>query len=426
MRKTIFAIVDCNNFYVSAERLVDPKLEGKAVVVLSNNDGCAIARSEEAKQIGVSMGVPVHEIQHFINQRKLQALSSNYTLYANISNRIMTEVRLLVPHVEVYSIDETFLDLSHLPEEKIEGFCLKLRATILQNVGIPVSIGVASTKTLAKIANRYVKKHFRQKGVYFLDDDVDTQLALAATPVADIWGVGYRYAKLLSLEGIRNALDFSRLKPEWVKKYMKTPGLRTLQELNGLACIPLELYPQRQKNIMTSRSFGKSQQDPDKIKEAIANFAARCGEKLREQKSLCNMIQVSIETNRFREEPQYNNSAMISMHHATNITQDLIRCAFEAFDYIYKPGYNYKRAGVMVSEIVPEPAIQRNLFVELDEKEKARLKLVIEKMDEYNRKNGRDKIRFAAQGFGGDWQMRQVRKSPNCFTSWHELLVVKD
>lgn len=420
----MFGIIDCNNFYASCERIFAPKLDKMPVIVLSNNDGCVIARSEEAKTLGIKMGVPAHEIEEIIKKNDVHVFSSNYALYGDISNRVMEVIRSLVPAIEIYSIDEAFIDLSDMPYHNLESFVLGIRETILQYIGIPVSIGVARTKTLAKIANRFTKKYLREKGVCILDNPVDIQIALEATKIEDIWGVGFQYAKMLNEHGINNALQFSLLNPNWVQKKMTIQGRRTLKELNEFPCLSLELQPEPKKAIMNSRSFGKSQRESGPISEAIATFAARCGEKLRKQKSSASLLNVFLYTNRFRDEPQYNISRTIEIECATNDTTDLIGAALRIFKIIYKPGYNYKKCGVMVSGIVPENFIQTNLFYTIDEEVAMKSREIMKRMDDYNKKAGRDTIRLAAMGFGRDWKLRQEYRSPRYTTVLEEILKI--
>lgn len=420
----MFGIIDCNNFYTSCERLFAPSLAQSPVVVLSNNDGCVIARSEEAKAMGIKMGIPAHEIEEIIHKNQVYVFSSNYALYGDISNRVMDVVRELVPSIEIYSIDEAFIDLSDMPYHDIEAFCYGIKDTILQYIGIPISIGVARTKTLAKVANRFAKKHLRDKGICVLDNPVDIQIALEATKVEDIWGVGSKYARMLYELSITNALQFSLLNPNWIKKKMTIHGLRVLRELNEFPCLGLEAQVNSKKTILTSRSFGKSLKDPKIISEAIATFAARCGEKLRKQKSRANLLNVFLSTNRYANEPQYHISRTIDISPSTNNTSDLIAAALRLFDMIFKTGFNYKKCGVIVHGIVPEEFVQTNLFFDIKEKVNKKNAEVMKRMDDYNKKAGRDTIRLAAMGFGREWKLRHEHKSPRYTTVIREVLTI--
>lgn len=420
----LVGIVDCNNFYASCETIFRPDLVGKPIIVLSNNDGCIIARSEESKRLGIKMGEPYHLIEDLCTKQSVNVFSSNYTLYGDISARIMSILRELVPAVEEYSVDEAFIDLGNMPYHSIPRFCTMVRQKIKQGIGITVSIGVANSKTLAKVANRYAKKHVREIGVYVLDNDIDTMMALEATPVGDVWGVGRQFTKLLINNNITNALELAVADAGFVKKYMHMPGLRMHRELNGFACIPLELAPQAKQTILNSRSFGKSLTEPEDIKEAIAYFVGNVGEKLRSQKSSAGFIDVFIQTNRFKvNEKQLYNSARVFFDIPTNNTPELIKIAFLAFDRIFRKGYNIKKAGVMLGDFVPEDQLQTNLFETPDPEENAKMRKVMKLMDDYNSRNG-NVIKLGEQITTGNWKMRQQKKSPNRTTSLLELLEV--
>jgi DNA polymerase V len=421
----MFALVDCNNFYASCERVFNPSLENKPVVVLSNNDGCVIARSNEAKAIGIKMGEPAFKIEEFIKKNEVAVYSSNYALYGDMSDRVMKTLNEFAPQLEIYSIDEAFIDLSNMPYIDLFDYCKMIRQKVKQYTGIPVSIGIAPTKTLAKLANRYVKKHRREVGVCILDNDIDTVIALQATDVEDIWGVGRQYAKLLQSNNIFTAYDFVNTPKNWIQKHLKIVGLRTQQELNGKSCISLDLQPEPKKVILNSRSFGQNQTDLGVIKEAVANFAARCGEKLRKQNSCATLVHVFIHTNAFKtDDPQYFNSKIIQLPLASAHTPELIAAAHLALDLIFKSGFRYKKAGVMVSGIVPDNQLQTNLFHEPKNTEKDRKMMA--KIDILNKLMGRDKVKFAAQGFGRTWKLRQEHKSQCYTTRIDEILIIKD
>jgi DNA polymerase V len=418
----MFGLLDCNNFYVSCERTFNAKMEKKPVVILSNNDGCIIARSNEAKALGLKMGDLAFEKEAFFAKNNVEVFSSNYALYGDMSNRVMATIAELVPGLEVYSIDEAFIDFSNMPYENLEELAQKIRATVKQYTGIPVSVGIAPTKTLAKVANRYAKKYLPEKGVYQIDSDTDAEIALVNTPVEDVWGIGYRYAKILNENGIFNALQLSIAKEEWIRQKMHVVGVRMLRELQGEVCYSLENEPAPKKGICVSRSFGRSTKDVKVITEAVATFAARVGEKLRKQKSCAHIIHVFLYTNPHKDEPQYFNSKVLQLPTSTNSTFEIIRYALRGLELIFKPGYNYKKAGVMISGIVPENQVQISLFDvrkrELDAK-------AMKAMDALNRTMGRDTVKVATQGFGRDWQLRQERKSKCYTTRWQEILEVQ-
>jgi DNA polymerase V len=418
----MFGLVDCNNFYVSCERVFNAKLEGKPVVVLSNNDGCLIARSNEAKALGLKMGDLAFEKEVFFEKNGVQVFSSNYALYGDMSDRVMKTIAQMVPGMEVYSIDEAFIDFHNMPYEDLEALAQRIRKTVKQYTGIPVSIGIAPTKTLAKVANRYAKKHLPHLGIYQIDSDHDAEKALVNTPVEDIWGVGYKYAKMLNAHHIFNALELTQAKEEWIRQKMHVVGVRMLRELQGEICYQLDNEPTPKKGICVSRSFGHSQRDVKIITEAVATFAARVGEKLRKQKSCAHLVHVFLYTNPHKDEPQYFNSKVLQLPTSTSSTIEIIRYALRGLELIFKPGFNYKKAGVMISGIVPENQVQIGLFDthkrEIDTK-------AMKALDELNRRMGRDTVKIAVQGFGRDWQLRQERKSRCYTTRWQELLEVE-
>lgn len=418
----MFALIDCNNFYVSCERVFNAKLEKKPVVVLSNNDGCIIARSEEAKKLGLKMGDLAFEKEEFFEKNNVFVFSSNYALYGDMSNRVMTTIAELVPGMEVYSIDEAFLDLRNMPYEDLTELAQKIRVTVMQYTGIPVSIGIAPTKTLSKVANRYAKKFLRERGVYLIDSDTTAEIALVNTAVEDIWGVGYRYAKMLNEHNIYNALELTNAKEEWIRQKMHVVGVRMLYELKGTICYSLDNEPAPKKGISVSRSFGHSQKDVKVIAEAVATFASLIGEKLRKQKSCAHILHVFLYTNPHKSEPQYFNSKVLELPTSTASSFEIIRYALRGLELIFKAGYNYKKAGVMISGIVPEDQVQISMF---DARKRETDMKAMKAMDTLNRTMGRGKVKVAAQGFDRTWQLRQERKSQCYTTRWQELLEVK-
>lgn len=419
----MFALLDCNNFYVSCERVFDAKLEGKPVVVLSNNDGCVIARSNEAKALGVQMGAPAFLMQELFDKHQVEVFSSNYALYGDMSDRVMKTLSELVPSMEVYSIDKAFLDLRNMPYENLEELALHIRQTVRQWTGIPVSIGIAPTKTLAKIANQYAKKYQPQRGVYLIDTDTDAEKALLATPIEDVWGIGRRYSEMLRKQHIINALQLANANEEWVRQKMKVVGVRMLRELQGEICYQLDTEPAPKKGICVSRSFGKSLSEPKPIEEAVATFAARCAAKLRKQQSCAHILHVFLYTNPNRpDQPQYFNSKVLHLPTATSSSFEIIRYALRGLELIFKEGFHYKKAGVMISGIVPENQVQISLF---DGRKRQLDTQAMRALDELNRRMGRDTVRVAVQGFDRNWHLRQERKSRCYTTRWQELLEVK-
>src|SRR6185437_2949425 len=324
----MYALVDCNNFYVSCERLFNPKLEGKPVIVLSNNDGCAVSRSEEAKALGIQMATPAFLIKDLIEKNNVAVFSSNYTLYGDISERVMKTLESFVPRLEFYSIDEAFLDMHNLDYQDLLELGLRIKNTIMQNIGIPVSVGIAPTKTLAKMANRYAKKYHRQTGVFWAANDEMLREMLAATNVGDIWGIGRQYSLFLTRHGFKTALDLISAPEQWVKKNMTVVVQRLFNELKGIPAIDWEFKPPAKKNICTSKSFGKLQTKKEDIKEALCNYAANCALKLRQQNSCCRSINVFLQTNLHRtQDKQYSRSITIDLESPSNFTGEIIKYA---------------------------------------------------------------------------------------------------
>jgi DNA polymerase V len=414
---------DCNNFYVSCERVFNPKLDGKPVVVLSNNDGCVIARSEEAKALGIEMGTPSFDNDGVFERHNVQVFSSNYTLYGDMSRRVMETLCRFVPRVEIYSIDEAFLDMDGFYSLDYEDCAHYIRATIKNEIGIPVSVGVAPTKTLAKMANRWAKKHLREKGVYVVDTKEKLHHLLTETKVEDIWGVGGQHAKRLKINGIHTAYDLSRANDEWIRKEMAVVGLRLVKELRCIQAIQWEDSPPAKKNICTSRSFGKLLTDKSLIAQATANYAAKCAAKLRKQGTCACLLHVFIHTNIHKvDDPQYFRSINIELPVATNSTTEIIRYALKGLDTIYKEGYRYKKTGVIVMDIVPDSQVQAGLFDSLDRKRDKRL---MKALDGVNTAFGADLVRFAAQGYSKEWHLRCQKKSRRFTTNIGEIIQIE-
>ena len=358
----MYALVDCNNFFVSCERVFRPQLEGKAVVVLSNNDGCVVARSNESKAMGIKMGVPFYQVRHYVDSGHLTACSSNYSLYGDISNRVMSILADTVPKIEIYSIDEAFLHLDGIPPEKVPQLCRDLVRKIRKWVGVPVSIGVAPTKTLAKIASHFAKTYKGYKGVCMVDTDAKRLKALELTPIDDVWGIGRRFAPKLLSKGVRTALDYVNRPREWVVSNFNINALRTWEELQGRKCVEEESHERRQ-SICTSRSFADMLTDPQELALRVSDFAAMCAHKLREEESVAAEVTTFMYTNRFREDlDQYFPSATIRLQMPANNSHEIVGTALKAFRTIYRDGYKYKKAGVIVSAITAADAIQPVLF----------------------------------------------------------------
>jgi DNA polymerase V len=418
----MFALVDCNNFYASCERVFDPRLERRPIVVLSNNDGCVIARSNEAKALGIAMGEPAFKKEDVYAKHNVAVFSSNFALYGDMSQRVMRTLAQHSAAMEIYSIDEAFLDCSGLTADGLDRFGSQLRKTVKQWTGIPVSIGVAPTKTLAKVANHIAKRLPDNSGVCVLEKEETIEYCLKKLPVEKLWGVGRRYALFLRSWGINTAWDLRRMPEGWVKENMTVVGLRLQKELKGEPCIPMEHNPQKKKEICTSRSFGTMVTELDELKQAVSMYATRCAEKLRTQNSCTNLVNVFLHTNPFRPDlPQYKNVRLVRLPVASNSTLTIVQSALRGLESIYMKGYQYKKAGVIVSGLVPSNTIQYNVFHSTDEDRHMRLMTA---MDKVNDREGRDVLRVAEQGFTRRWTLRQERLSPCYTTRWADFMTI--
>jgi DNA polymerase V len=416
-----FCLVDCNNFYVSCERVFNARLEGKPVVVLSNNDGCVVARSNEAKELGIAMGVPLFQIDQLVKKYDVQVYSSNYELYGDMSSRVMNTLEELVPDIEVYSIDESFLLLPQKKTDDMNSFAKSVRQIIRTHTGIPVSIGIGSTKTLAKVANRHAKKYKHLEGVLNIKDHPLLDKVLHITSVGDVWGVGRQYEKMLNHNGIFTALQLRNADDHFIKKSMTIAGLKTVYELRGLSCIRLDQVQPDPKSIVRSGSFSSPTNKLQAMKEAIAFYVTRASEKLRDQNLIASHLRIFFSTNYFNlDMPQYSNSIVIKLPVATSYTPELINHALFGLERIFKPDFLYKKAGIMLTGIVPQDQVQLNLFTARDsEKEK----LLMSAVDKINNKFGRGKIQFGASGISREWKPRPARRSPAYTTRWKDLPV---
>lgn len=415
------ALVDCNNFYVSCERLFKPALEHQPVVVLSNNDGCAIARSEEAKQLGVKMGTPEFLIDTIIKD-KIVKCSSNYPLYGDLSSRVMKTLSSFVPQIEIYSIDEAFLDMTDMDIMGLYDTGVMIRNTIKKNIGIPVSVGIAPTKTLAKMANRYAKKMLREIGVFHASSEEVINEMLRYTKVEDIWGVGRQYAELLQRYGYLTAYDVKNAPEEWMRKNMTVQGQRLQNELRGIPSIEWQFVAKTKKNICTSRSFGKLLTDKTIIQQAVCDYTASCAYKLRKEKTCAKSIAVFVQTNPHRKEDvQYVRSIIVQLPSPSNDTSVLIKHAIKGFTIIFKDGYKYMKCGVEVHGLVPETQVQFNLF-ELAETEKK--KKLTKTIDKVNRSLGKNLVKYAVQSSGSNYKLRADYLSKRFTTNFDEILEV--
>lgn len=417
----MYALVDCNNFYCSVERLFNPKLQNWPVVVLSNNDGCAIARSEEAKALGVIMGTPAFMLKDLIAKKRIAVFSSNYTLYGDISDRVMQTLGSFVSRMEMYSIDEAFLDMHNMAYCSLPDLGAEIRSTVMRNIGIPVTVGIAPTKTLAKMANHYAKKNRKSTAVFCADTQNDLLQMLSSTDVRDIWGIGHQYGLLLRRHGINTALQLSKANDDWIRANMSVVGERLVNELRGIAVHPWEFEEPAKRDICTSRSFGTLLTDKKIIGEAIANHSASCALKLRQQKNSCSSLQVMVSTNLHKtNEPQYTRSIKVRLQTPTNNSGEIIKHALKGFDIIFKPGYQYMKCGVTLSDFVPEGQCQQNLF---DHSNKQRD--IMNALDAINMGLGKDLVRFAAQGYERKYRLKAEWLSPRYTTRFKEILKVK-
>lgn len=412
----MIALIDCNNFYCSAERVFQPRLFGRALIVLSNNDGCAIARSDEAKTLGIKMAQPVHLVKDLIEQNNVAVYSSNYTLYDNMSKRVMEVIKNLVPKTEVYSIDEIFADLSGIKPDYLPELAKRIRENVISSTGIPVSVGLAPTKTLAKMANRYAKKTRPDEGVFIAGTQPLIDSMLKFTKVGDIWGIGKQLQTLLKDKGFHTAYDLVTKAPEeWIKKEMTVVGQRLYNELKGISCTKWEEETPARKNICTSRSFGNLVTDKSELKQAIAKFTSSCAEKLRREKTCAKKVQVFIKTNPHRPtDKQYEQSLTLQLQVATNLTTELMKYSMKALDMIFQQGYNYQKAGVIVLDLIPDKQVQLGLF---DTKNRSKDKKLMESVDKVNRAFGKDSVRYGVQGYSKKWHLKQGNLSPQYTTN---------
>jgi DNA polymerase V len=420
----MYALVDCNNFFVSCERAFQPELEGRPVVVLSNNDGCVVARSNESKAMGIKMGTPFFKVKYLVDEGKLVVRSSNYTLYGDLSARVMSILAEAAPKLEIYSIDEAFMNMDGVADEKLPEICLGLVRKIRQWTGIPVSIGAANTKTLGKVANHFAKHYKGYKGFCMIDTPEKMRKALALTPIGDVWGIGWRMTPKLEAIGIKTALDFVQRPVEWVRAHMGITGVRTWSELQGMRMVEDDRAEAR-KTICTSRSFADMITDIEELGLRVSDFAGKCAEKLRKEGTAAYSVGVFLLTNRFREDlAQYNPQASIRLAVPASSTPEIVGAAKKALRMIYKPGYQYKKAGVIVMDIVDGDSIQQDLF-DFDPKERERNDKISKVMDMVN-KSGQNVLRLAAQrpGHFADG-IRRDYCSKLYSTDWNQLLEVK-
>ena len=449
----MIGLADCNNFYCSCERVFRPDLIGKPVVVLSNNDGCVIARSEEAKALGYKMGDPFYQVKEKLEAEGVAIFSSNYTLYGSLSNRVMSMLSHYSPHIDQYSIDESFFDVDQSMAERffqdnlkendtflnneslLHQYGARISADVLRAVGIPISIGIAETKTLAKIGSKFAKKYKGYQGCCLIDTDERRHKALSLFPIKDVWGIGRQISRKLDYMGIRTAAQFADKKESWVRSHFNITTVRTWKELNGESCISIEELPQK-KSICTSRSFAaEGISDKDVVEEAVANFAVRCAEKLRHQSSVCQGITVFAWTSRFNENvPEYTIHDSLTLPIATNAQEEIVGAALSILRAKYPKSmadsrpdrpdmsFHFKKAGVILWQISPDHPRQQDFFDPID---RSKQKKLMEAIDAINRKNGYGTIRQAIQGTNCRFDLKREYMSKQFTTNIHDILKVK-
>lgn len=420
----MLALVDCNNFYASCERVFDPSLRNRPVVVLSNNDGCIVARSAEAKALGLQMGEPYFKVKDLLERHRVAVFSSNYALYGDMSQRVMKTLQQYSPEVEIYSIDEAFLNLEGFRD--LPQLAAHIRETVRQWTGIPVSIGIAPTKTLAKVANETAKKKAGYSGVCTLDTPSAWEPLLNEFDVGDVWGIGPQYKKLLNRHGVNTALQLSQLPETWLRKHMSVVGARTARELSGQPCLDLELQADPKKGITVSRSFGKRITEYPELAEALASYVERAGEKLRREKLLTRHMLVFMHTSPFAKDaakdPYYAPNMSFAMPLHTNYTPELVHYALWALRKMYRPGYRYQKCGVILTDLIIEGTETLDLF---DRRDTARQSKLMAALDQINQSMGRRTLFYASTGIHQKWTGASACKSPPYTTDWESLILVK-
>lgn len=418
----MYGLADCNNFFVSCERVFRPDLQGKPVIVLSNNDGCAVARSNEAKALGIKMGVPFFQVRDIVEKHGVTVFSSNYALYGDMSNRVQTTLRQMVPAVEVYSIDEAFLDLRGLEHTDLDALAKNISSVCKRNTGIPVSVGIAPTKTLAKIASKLCKQYPKLRGGCYTHRPQDIVKVLRKFPIEDVWGIGRRYSKRLKAYGVNTAWDFTQLEPRWIQQEMGVVGMNIWNELRGKPSIEFETHIQDKQQICVSRSFSKEIYDFEALAEQVSLFTSMACEKLRKQKSACHYVLVFLLTNRHKESaPQHMEGRTIAFPVGTDSTLEINESVLKALRAMYKQGYGYKKAGAILSGIIPKASVMPDMFDTVDRQKHDHLMSVV---DTINAKNGHSGVYFASQSLEGI-RMNRQHLSQRFTTEWEEIITVK-
>lgn len=414
----MIGLVDCNNFYASCERVFNPRLNKKPVIVLSNNDGCVIARSNESKDLGIKMGEPVFKIKEIIKNNNIHVFSSNFSLYGDLSNRVMNTLKSETKAIEIYSIDEAFLDFKDFIDLDR---AIKIKSKVQKWTGIPVSIGISFTKTLSKVANQIAKT--KREGVCILDNDTVITRLLSNFPIEKLWGIGKNYTRRLKELNILTALDLREAPTSLLRKNFPVSIIRMQKELKGNMVYDLEILKNRKKSICTSRSFGKEINDFNNLKEAVCNFANNCARKLRQENSVCSKVSIFLMTNRFNlTVAQHNPTITMHFDTPTSDSMEIISATSKALRLIYASGFSYKKAGVVLHEIKSNKQIQMSCF---DIPKRKKRNKLMKSIDELNSIMGNNKIRFASQGFNECWQAKRKKLSPSYTTKYEDILKIK-
>lgn len=420
MKNKVFGLCDVNNFYVSCERSFNPALEHKPVIVLSNNDGCAVARSNEVKALGIKMGTPLHQIQHLVQQNGIQVFSSNYVLYGDMSNRFISIIEEFTDKVEVYSIDEAFIRYDGFESKYLLEHTQKLVSTVRKGLGLPICVGLAPTKTLAKVANHYAKKLNKPGGVLTLFSERNLYKALSNLPVGEIWGIGRQLSHKLQLEGIHTALQLRDSDFKTLQRKFSVNMERTILELRGQPCLALDQAPSKKKQIVCSRSFANKTCDINTIRESIAYHVTRACENLRNQRSMAKSISIAIRTNPFStQDKQYSNSLTVTLPEHSDITPVFLRAANQALRKIYRSGYLYKKAGIILNDLCDSELHQSDLFHTIPNNPE-----LMNAVDKINDRYGKSTARYGAEGFKRTWVMKSDRRTPEYTTNWNDLIKV--
>lgn len=418
-KESWIALIDCNNFYVSCERVFNTKLWNKPVVVLSNNDGCVIARSNEAKALGIAMGAPYFEYADLFRKQDVSILSSNFTLYSDLSHRVVQTLRLFTPLLTKYSIDESFLLLEDISFDSLQ----LIKQTVWQHTGIPVSIGVAKTQTLAKLANYYAKTE-SASGIFVIEEDIKRVNLLKKTPIQTVWGIGKRLTHSLKKTNIHTAYDLTLKDNGWVRSHLTVTGLRMKMELENIPCYELASIETPAKSIIRSRSFGKKLTEQEPIAEALSSHATRAAEKLRGYGLLATYLEVFLTTGSHAEK-LYSNESSIAFAEPSDDSCFLVSQAKHCLNKIYKPGYRYKKVGVMLGGLIPKQSFQSDLFQSFEKTQSQKNKKISQLLDQINTHFGKNTLKLAAEGSKQEWQMNRNLCSPQFTTKWDEILTIK-